>query len=78
MAVNKITVTGNLGPGISETSVVYNNVSSVNFQIDRQVVQIYYLEDSSQNQRHVEFNLYGTTTVTYSISGHIATIAMSQ
>ena len=72
MAVNKITVTLITGPAQAVTAQVINNVSNVEFDIAEQVLRI-----RDTNSRSYEFDLSGAVTVTYTISGGIATIAVS-
>lgn len=74
MAVNNVTVTGKTGPGLTETSKLYNNVTRVNIDLLKQVVQISY---DYPNVKIEEFDLAQIATVTYTIASQIATIAFS-
>lgn len=72
---DKITITGTLGPDIDVTSLIFNNVTELNFLIDRQVLEIKY---NVQNTiKTVHFDLYTIATVTYTISSHVATVVAS-
>lgn len=68
---NTATITGSVGPNQTMTAQVFNNVSSANFDFNGQTVTI----NSGRGQTIVD--LYGITTVTYTISNHLATITLS-
>lgn len=69
---NTATVTGVIGPAMTVTSLVLTNVTDIDFNLAAQTVTI------TCDQGKPCFDLYGTTTVTYSVSSHIATVAISQ
>lgn len=73
---NKVTVTGKVGPDLSLTTKVFDNLNSISFNFDSQVILIDYI-DSNNIPSIVQVDLFGVTTVTYSISGHIATLVVS-
>lgn len=73
MASANITVTSKTGPGSTVTSQVFSNVLAVNFNIAAQVVTVV----DGNNTPH-DFDLFGTTTITYTVSSHVGTIAISQ
>lgn len=69
---NTATVTGVIGPGQTVTSLVLTGVLDINFDLAMQTIQIVC------DQGRPIFSLYGTTTVTYTIAAHIATVTISQ
>lgn len=71
MAVNNITVTGKIGPGLTDTSQLFNDITKVTFDIAEQVLII------AQGSVITTFDLNGIATVTYSITSHIATLVAS-
>lgn len=73
---DNITVTGQTGPGLTVTSLVFNNIRELNFQIARSVLEIVY-DDPVGNTKTTHFDLYTIVTVTYTISTHVATVTVS-
>jgi len=69
---NQATVTSKSGPGLTVTAVVLTNVTNMNFDLDSFVLKI------DCDQGHPEFDLYATSTVTYTIASRVATVAVSQ
>lgn len=69
---SQVTVTGKSGPGLTVTAVVLTNVSSLVFNLNAQVLKVFC------DQGQPEFDLYNTSTVTYTISSRVATVAVSQ
>lgn len=76
MAVNNVTITGKLGPGITTTALVLNNVRSITFDYDENTLTVSYV-DASGAPKIQSWDLYGIATVTYSITSHIATVVAS-
>ena len=68
-----ITVTSKTGPGSTVTSLALANVREINFNVAKQVLTV--VDDSGVSK---DFDLYGTTTVTYTIASRVATVAASQ
>jgi hypothetical protein len=75
MAVDNITVTGTLGAGVATTSLLFENVVSLLFDIRRQVLSIVYTDGNTD--KTVDFDLYLVATVTYSVATHVATVVAS-
>lgn len=73
---DKITVTASTGPVSVMTATVFQNLKSMFVDVARQVVTIVYTDSAGQTKT-VEFDLYPVATVTYTVSSHLATIAMS-
>lgn len=69
-----VTITGKIGPGNTVTSLVFTNVTGVNFQIANNTIDI---EQADSAERHSVFDYDATATVTYSISGNVATITIA-
>lgn len=69
-----VTFTGPIGIGVSVTSLVFTNVTSVQFEIERNVVRI--TQSSPNKITYIDYD--ATTTVTYTISGADATVTISQ
>lgn len=72
---DKITITGTLGPDIDTTSLVFNNVQRLLFDVARQVLSITYLDGNTE--KTADFDLYLVATVTYTIATHVATVVAS-
>lgn len=71
MPTGTVTITGTLGPGQSVTSLAFDNVSSINFDLARSVISI------TANNKTTDFSYNDIDTVTYTISGTTATITIS-
>lgn len=69
------TVTSKVGPGLDITAIVFHHVRDIDFNLEAQTVRIVADETPTGGQY---FDLYGTTTVTYVIATHIATVTISQ
>jgi hypothetical protein len=69
---NTATVTGKTGPALTVTAVILTGVTDMNFDLHAYVLKI------DCDQGHPEFDLYNTTTVTYTIASKIATVTISQ
>jgi hypothetical protein len=76
VATNNLTITGKIGPGNTVTSLLFANVTDVDFQVARGVLQVSFLTSGGQPKTQ-SFDLAQSTTVTYSISGGVATITVS-
>jgi hypothetical protein len=70
---NNITVTSKTGPALTVTAQVISNVRDIEFRLVDQVLKV-----TDINSKISHFDLYGTTTVTYSVTTHVATVAVSQ
>ncbi len=70
--VANLTITGKIGPGNSVTSLVLNNVQSIDFQIANDTIAV-----RVANERVLTFDYDATATVTYTISSGTATITIS-
>lgn len=71
MPTGTVTITGALGPGDAVTNLVIENVSSILFDLARNVVSI------TAGIKTTEFSYDGIDTVTYTINGTTATISIS-
>lgn len=74
MKTATVTITGVLGPGDEVTSLVFTDVTAVDFQIKNNTIDI---EQEFKAQRHTIFDYDATATVTYTISGDAATITIA-
>lgn len=68
-----VTFTGQLGPGLTITAKVFSNVTDVDFQIDRGVLQI--THGIPQQITHLELSNTATVTDTISSGNHTFTIS---
>ena len=69
---NTATVTGKTGPARTVTAVVLTGVTDMDFNLQAFVLKV------ECDQGHAEFDLYNTTTVTYTIASKVATVTISQ
>lgn len=65
------TVTAKIGPALTATAIVLPEVSSISFVNNMTVLQIV------TGGRTVEFDIYASTTVTYTVSSHNVTLTVS-
>lgn len=72
MATNTATITSKSGPGLTATAIVLNNVTDLDFQMSRYVIQV------TGDGYQAFFDSYNTSTVTYTIASKIATVTISQ
>ncbi len=75
MASNNVTITGKVGPGITITAQLFNNVTNLEFDYVAGTIWISY--NDNETIKRVSVQLTGTTTVTYTISSGIATVTIS-
>lgn len=61
--VGTLTYTGVLGPGQSVTSMIFNNVHSVKFNHDKEVIEVNY--DNPEKTQHLDMRASGTITGTF-------------
>lgn len=73
--MSQVTVTAKTGPGIQNTAIVLGDVTNINFDLARRVVQVFQTPNSGGNIK--EYDLVGVTTVTFSISGSTYTMVIS-
>jgi len=66
-----VTITAKIGPAIQATSLVLTGVTSVNYDLEKRVLEI------NQGGKITIYDLVGVTTVTFSISGANYTITVS-
>ncbi len=72
MASGNVTVTAPIGPGNTVSSLVFSSAKAVLFDMEREVMVI-----TKSNGVKVEFEYETIATVTYTISGEVATITVS-
>ena len=72
MASGNLTITAPTGPGNTVTSLALSGCKEVSFEMDREVIKV---TDSGGVIRYFDYET--TATVTYTISGEIATITIS-
>ncbi len=75
MKTATVTVTGKIGPGNTVTSLVFTDVTGLNFNIADNTIEIV---QAGKAERHTFFDYDATTTVTYTITGDAAAITISQ
>lgn len=71
--VNKVTITGTLGPDVDVTSLVLNDVTNIKFELDRRVIEITH----GAQPKIVHFDYEITATVTFTIGGDNTTIVIT-
>lgn len=69
---NTATITAVTGAAQTVTAAVFTGFLSLTFDEAAQIIRLV----DSNSVTH-EFSLYGVTTVTYTISGHLATVTIS-
>jgi hypothetical protein len=69
-----VTITGTLGPGLAVTSLVFTEVTAVDFEMKRNVICI---TQAYKAQKNTYFDYSATATVTYVITGNNAVITIS-
>ena len=72
---SKVTYTGTVGPGITATAVVFNNVSRLNLDFSAKTGTIYYNNGDGPAIAGVTLN--GVTTLTDTIASGNHTIVIS-
>lgn len=72
--LSTVVITGTLGPDVDVTSLTLSNVTDVDFQLGIGVLEITH---NYPNNKIQHFDLVLPTTVTFSISGSVATITIS-
>lgn len=73
MAKDLVTVAGVTGPGLTLASRQFSDVSSIHVDFDKQVLTL----TRKGGAGPLEVDLFGITTVTYTISSHVATVSMT-
>ena len=71
---SQVTVTAKTGPAKQNTAIVLGNVTNINFDLARRVVQVF---QSTTSGNVKEYDLAGVTTVTFTISGVNYTMVIS-
>lgn len=71
MASGTVTITSTTGPGLTVTSMVLTNVSDIRFDLSKNMIYVV------SNGIIKEFAYNAVATVTFTISGVTATIAVS-
>jgi hypothetical protein len=66
-----VTITSKTGPDIESSALLFTNVSDIDFQLASGIVQFV------SNGRTLQYSLTEIATVTFTISGAVATITMS-
>lgn len=69
-----VTITGKIGPGFTATTLVFTDVTSLNFHIADNTIEIV---QASKGEKSTFFDYDATATVTYTISGDAATVTIS-
>ena len=69
--LSTVTITGKTGPGLTVTSQVLRNVSSLSFDFAKQTLTL-----GAEDVPRV-FDLYEIATITYTIGSHVATVTVS-
>lgn len=72
MASANVTVTAKSGPAVTLTAGVFTNARSLSFDFSEQTVTV--VDDGGGIHC---FDLFGVATITYTISGHVGTVALS-
>lgn len=72
MASGNLTITAPQGPGGSVSALVLNGIKQISFKMDKEVIEVV-----ESGGRITYFEYETIATVTYTISGEVATIAVS-
>lgn len=75
--MNNITITGQLGPGVTTTSKVFDDVAQLNFRSDDEVLDIHYRDSGNTTIKIASYQLSNIATVTYTIASGSATVVAS-
>jgi hypothetical protein len=73
MSTGNATVTSTYGPGRSAVATVISDVKSCNFDIERDVLRL----TTGTNHVVQDFSYDALATITYTVSGGVATITVS-
>jgi len=74
MKTATVTITGKIGPGLTDTALVFQGVTGINFNISDNTIEII---QAAKAEKHTFFDYDTIATVTYTISGDAATITIS-
>ena len=74
MKIATVTITGVLGPGLEVTSLVFIGVTSLNFHIKDNTIEIVQAEKA---EKSTFFDYDETATVTYTITGDSAVVVIA-
>ena len=77
MPLNNITITGQLGPGVTTTSKPFSDVVRLDFQLERAVLFIHYRNPGETFVQVQSYELANIATVTYTIASGAATVVAS-
>lgn len=69
------TVTGKVGPGVTLTTVVFQNVKFFSIDTDNEVLDIVY--NNGDGQRRTQVDIAADTTITCTVSGNTYTLTIS-
>lgn len=67
------TVTSKIGPGVTATALVFNNIRALNFDTQRGVVSV-----TQEDGRVVDFDANATATVTATAASGVFTFVINQ
>ena len=71
-----LTYTGTTGAGQALTAAVFNNVSDVDYQLDKGVLKVTY-QNSGEPSRIIYLDLSASVTITMTIAGSAVTVTVS-
>lgn len=62
-----MTVTGDTGPAVQNTSIILTNLEDMHIDFVKRILSVRQI--TSQGPQYKEYDLIGTTTLTFTISG---------
>lgn len=77
MSSANVTITGQTGPGITNTAIVLPNVTNIRFNIGGNTIEVTYTPTGQGTSKTVFYQYSNIATVTYTISAGVATITIS-
>lgn len=76
---NVVTITAKIGPGLQATALVHDWVSNLNFDFDQRTVTVHHgHDDGSENPVNTIYDWDSIVTLTWSISGRVSTVVISE
>lgn len=72
------TVTAKVGPGLTATAIVLNNVSLIDFDLKEDAFTVEYLSASGQPKRQTfDYNSIATITMTHSTTTNVTSLTIT-
>jgi hypothetical protein len=72
VAIANVTITAKTGAGQQLTSKVFTGVKTIHFNLEENIIRL-----KLNDNKIIDFDYNGVATITYTISGQVATVAIS-